>query len=36
MSQTDLDYFLEVVIPNTVEQDDLNDLAKQDFENQNN
>jgi hypothetical protein len=36
MSQTDLDYFLEVVIPNTVEQDDFNQLAKQDFENQNN
>ena len=36
MSQTDLDYFLEVVIPNTVEADDFNNLAKQDFNNQNN
>ena len=35
MSQTDLDY-LDVIIPLTVEQDDLNDLAKQDFNNQNN
>jgi hypothetical protein len=36
MSQTDLDYLLEVVLPIAVEADDLNQLAKQDFENQNN
>ena len=35
MSQTDIDYLLEVVLPIAVEQDDLNNLAKQDFENQN-
>jgi hypothetical protein len=35
MSQTDLDY-LDVILPIAVEQDDFNNLAKQDFENQNN
>ena len=30
------DDYLDVILPNTVEQDDFNQLAKQDFENQNN
>ena len=30
------DDYLDVILPNTVEQDYFNQLAKQDFENQNN
>ena len=30
------DDYLDVILPNTVEQDDFNQLAKQDFENLNN